>query len=459
MKKQTTKYVCQECGGISPQWLGKCPVCGKFGTLIEEIEEPINAFGKIDKSEVTKPVALSEIKNEKITRVKSGIDELDTVLGGGIVPHSIILIGGDPGIGKSTLLTQVSGQLSKNYNVLYVTAEESLSQVKLRCERLDVKGENLKILNECRLESIESCAADFDYIIIDSIQAIYLNELQSSAGSVAQVRECASRLMRLAKSKRKTIFIVGHVTKDGNIAGPKVLEHIMDTVLYFEGEPSDNTKLLRAVKNRFGSAQEVGVFEMTEKGVFGVKDYNGLFVSENRGVSAGSVVTPSVSGNRCMPVEIQSLMTKTVFGLPRRMPLGIDYNKMVLTIAVLERKAYLPFYNQDVYVNAMGGIKLTEPACDLALALSLASANKNTPVDKSVIAFGELGLTGEVRGVTQAEKRVADSIKLGFKTVILPKYNYNSVKKYVDKINIVPVAYLSQAIKYLFGNAQNEENQ
>lgn len=459
MKKQTTKYVCQECGGISPQWLGKCPVCGKFGTLIEEIEEPINAFGKIDKSEVTKPVALSEIKNEKITRVKSGIDELDTVLGGGIVPHSIILIGGDPGIGKSTLLTQVSGQLSKNYNVLYVTAEESLSQVKLRCERLDVKGENLKILNECRLESIENCAADFDYIIIDSIQAIYLSELQSSAGSVAQVRECASRLMRLAKSKRKTIFIVGHVTKDGNIAGPKVLEHIMDTVLYFEGEPSDNTKLLRAVKNRFGSAQEVGVFEMTEKGVFGVKDYNGLFVSENRGVSAGSVVTPSVSGNRCMPVEIQSLMTKTVFGLPRRMPLGIDYNKMVLTIAVLERKAYLPFYNQDVYVNAMGGIKLTEPACDLALALSLASANKNTPVDKSVIAFGELGLTGEVRGVTQAEKRVADSIKLGFKTVILPKYNYNSVKKYGDKINIVPVAYLSQAIKYLFGNAQNEENQ
>ena len=213
--------------------------------------------------------------------------------------------------------------------------------------------------------------------MIDSIQAIYLSELQSSAGSVTQVRECASKLMRLAKNKRKTVFIVGHVTKDGNIAGPKVLEHIMDTVLYFEGEQSDNTKLIRAVKNRFGSSEQVGVFEMTEKGVIGVKDFNGLFMSENRGASAGSMVVPSISGNRCMPVEIQTLISKTVFGMPRRMPLGIDYNKMVLILAVLERKAYLPFYNQDVYVNAMGGIKLSEPACDLPMALALASANKN----------------------------------------------------------------------------------
>jgi DNA repair protein RadA/Sms len=263
--------------------------------------------------------------------------------------------------------------------------------------------------------------------------------------------------MRLAKNKLKTVFIVGHVTKEGNIAGPKVLEHIMDTVLYFEGEPSDNTKLLRAVKNRFGSAQEVGVFEMTENGIFGVKDFSGLFMSENRGLSAGSIVTPSISGNRCMPVEIQSLISKTVFGLPRRMPLGIDYNRMVLIIAVLERKAYLPFYNTDVYLNAMGGIKLTEPSCDLAMALALASANKNVPIDKTVSAFGELGLTGEVRGVTHAEKRVADSIKLGFKKIIIPKYNYNACKKYADKIELVPVSYLSQAIKSLFSDKKGEE--
>lgn len=456
--KSSTKYVCNECGGISPQWLGKCPVCGKFGTLVEEIEEQVSAFGKSVEKISVKPQPLPLIERKHITRIKSGIDELDTVLGGGIVPFSIILIGGDPGIGKSTILTQVSGELSKSRKVLYVSAEESLSQVKLRCDRLGITSEKLMILNECRLESIESVSDEFEFIVIDSIQAIYLNELQGAAGSVGQVRECASRLMRLAKSKHKTIFIIGHVTKDGNIAGPKVLEHIMDAVLYFEGEPSDNTKLLRAVKNRFGSAQEVGVFEMTDKGIKGVSDYNGLFMSENRGTSPGSIVTPSISGNRCMPVEIQSLISKTVFGLPRRMPLGIDYNRTVLIIAVLERRAYIPFFNQDVYVNAMGGIKLTEPSADLAIALSLASANKNIPIEKTVAAFGELGLTGEVRGVTQAEKRVSDSIKLGFKTVILPKYNYNSVKKFSDKINIVPVSFLSQAVKFLFGNTQQDNS-
>ena len=455
--KNSSKYVCQDCGGISPQWLGKCPVCGKFGTLVEEIEESVSAFGKSEKLVTVNPTPLNDIKYETFKRVSSGIAEFDTVLGGGIVPYSIILLGGDPGIGKSTVLTQISGELAKQNKVLYVSAEESLSQVKLRCDRLGINSNNLMVLNECRLEAVESACEDFNYIIIDSIQAVYLSELQSSAGSVTQVRECASKLMRLAKNKRKTIFIVGHVTKDGNIAGPKVLEHIMDTVLYFEGEPSDNTKLLRAVKNRFGSAQEVGVFEMTDKGIKGVKDYNGLFMSENRGLSAGSIVTPSVSGNRCMPVEIQSLISKTVFGLPRRMPLGVDYNRLVLIIAVLERKAYLPFYNQDVYLNAMGGIKLTEPSADLAMALSLASANKNIIIDKTVAAFGEVGLTGEVRGVTYAEKRVADSIKLGFKKIILPKSKYNACKKFADKIELVPVSYLSQAIKHLFQDKKAEE--
>lgn len=450
MAKSSSRYVCQECGGASPQWLGKCPYCGKFGTMVEEVETPETVKGSISIPS-SKPTLLKDIVKEDYKRISTGMGELDTVLGGGIVPYSIVLIGGDPGIGKSTVLTQVAGTLSKQMKVLYVSAEESLSHVKLRCDRLGIKDENFTVLNECRLEQIEQTSKDYDFIVVDSIQAIYLSELNSSAGSVAQVKECASRLMRLAKTHNKTVFIIGHVTKDGNIAGPKVLEHIMDTVLYFEGEPQDSLKLLRAVKNRFGSAQEVGVFEMQEDGIKEVKDYNGVFMSEERGAQAGSVVTQSVSGNRCMPVEIQTLISKTVFGMPRRMPLGIDYNRMVLILAVLERKAYLPFFNQDVYMNAMGGIKLTEPASDLAVALSLASANKNVPVEKTVTAFGEIGLTGEIRAVAFAEKRVLNAIKLGFKKIIVPKRNYDSVKKYLDKIEIITVSHIYEAIKKTLG--------
>lgn len=449
--KKNSRYVCSECGSASPQWLGKCPYCGTFGTFVERDIEEDNVSKKSGVS-YQNPKSLKDIENEKFERVLTGINELDGVLGGGIVPYSIVLIGGDPGVGKSTILTQVFGNLAKTKKVLYVSAEESLSQVKLRANRLNVDSENFFVLNENKLENIESVLGDYEFIVIDSIQTVYLESVTGSAGSVSQVRECANKLMNIAKTMQKTIFIIGHVTKDGAIAGPKVLEHIMDAVLYFEGDSTDNTKILRAVKNRFGSQQEVGVFEMTDKGVFGVSNYNGIFMSDNRGQVAGSIVTPYMSGNRCMPVEIQSLVSKTVFGMPRRMPLGIDYNKMVLSIAVLERKCYVPFYNQDVYVNAMGGIKLNEPASNLAICLSLASANKNVPVDKTVIAFGEVGLTGEVRPVSSAEKRVADAIKFGFKTVILPKRNYDAVKKYSDKIEIVAVSYLNQAIKFLFGD-------
>ncbi|MBR6736882.1 MAG: DNA repair protein RadA [Clostridia bacterium] len=455
MAKISSKFVCQECGTVSPQWLGKCPGCGKFGTLVEETDAPEEVVGSIAVP-TSKPTALKDIENVKYARISTGIKELDTVLGGGVVPYSIVLIGGDPGIGKSTILTQVSGEIAKTQRVLYVSAEESLSHVKLRCERLSITAENLMVLNECRLEHIEKVAEDYDFIVIDSIQAIYLSSLSGSAGSVGQVKECASRLMRLAKSKHKTVFVIGHVTKDGGLAGPKVLEHIVDTVLYFEGEPQDSLKLLRAVKNRFGSAQEVGVFEMTDVGIKEVSDFSGVFMSENRGAQAGSVVTQSVSGNRVVPVEVQSLISKTVFGMPRRMPIGVDYNRMVLILAVLERRAYLPFFNQDVYVNAMGGIKLTEPSSDLAVCLSLASAVKNTPIEKTTTAFGEVGLTGEVRAVSFAEKRVQNAIKLGFKKVIIPKRNYENVKKYADKITIVPVSFVSQAIKEGLPNATNE---
>ena len=454
-QKITTKYVCSDCGSATPVWMGRCPTCGKFGTITEEIETPKETSVSKAKAIYSKPIKLSEVSREKLTRIKTGIEEFDLTLGGGIVPSSLVLIGGDPGIGKSTLMTQVAGVLSKTLKVLYASAEESQGQVKIRCDRLGVNSDNLMLMNETCLNNIIDEATDFDVLIVDSIQAVYLEEMNGSAGSVGQVRECASKLMRFAKSTKTAVFIVGHVTKEGAIAGPKVLEHIMDTVLYFEGQPEDNYKLLRAVKNRFGSAQEVGVFEMRENGIFGVKDYNGIFVSEERGNDAGSVVTPSVSGNRCMPVEIQTLLSKTVFGMPRRMPLGIDYNRTAFLLAVLEKRAYMPFYSYDVYVTAMGGIKLSEPSADLAIALALASSYKNMPIEKTTCAFGEIGLTGEVRPVMQAEKRVAESIRLGFKKVIVPARNLSQVEKYKDKIEIIPVKHVYQAIKILFDGDKN----
>lgn len=453
MAKAKSVYVCSECGAQSPQWLGRCPNCGKFGTLVEEIEEtaaPQKTAKRERSVNVSRPVPLSEVKEEKVARISSGISELDNVLGGGIVPGSLVLIGGDPGIGKSTLLTEVSAHLSKSHRVLYVSAEESCSQVKMRYNRLKLDSPNLLLLGETCLEDIEDAIGEEKFVVIDSIQAVYTSTLSSAAGSVGQVRECAGKLQRIAKSRGITFFIIGHVTKEGALAGPKVLEHIMDTVLYFEGEKEDNYKILRAVKNRFGSVQEVGVFEMTGEGLFGVTDYSGVFLSESRGEAAGSAVTPSETGNRCMMVEIQTLMAKTAYGLPRRMPLGIDYNKLVLLIAVLEKRCGLAFYNQDVYMNAMGGIRLNEPAVDLALCSALASAYKNVPVDKYTAVFGEVGLTGEVRGVTFAEKRVNECVKMGFKRVIFPAKNFKSVKKFEDKIDLVPVRYVNQMISKLF---------
>lgn len=449
--KITSKYVCSECGAVTPGWLGRCPSCGKFGTINEEIEETVTVTEKSSrKPTYEKPVPLSEVEHEQLTRIDSGIDELNTVLGGGIVPSSLVLIGGDPGIGKSTVMTQVACTLSEKYKVLYASAEESRAQVKMRCNRLGEKSDKLMLMNETCLDNIIEEAENYDFLIVDSIQAVYLSDLSGSSGTVGQVKECASRLMRFAKSTKTTVFIVGHVTKEGAIAGPKVLEHIMDTVLYFEGQPQDNYKLLRAVKNRFGSAQEVGVFEMREDGIHGVKDYNGIFVSEERGKEPGSLVTPSISGNRCMPVEIQTLLSKTVFGIPRRMPLGLDYNRTMLILAVLEKRAYMPFYTFDVYVTVMGGLKLTEPSSDLAVALALASSYKNEAVAGDVCAFGEIGLTGEIRPVTQAEKRVDTAIKLGYKKVLLPARNAEHLEKYAQKIEIVPIKHIYQAIKYLF---------
>ena len=451
-KAPVSQFVCSQCGYTAPKWLGKCPDCGNFNTMQEELVRPIepSVSTRMGVSVMkTRALPLSQIGSQTFERVKSGIAEFDTVLGGGIVKGSLVLLGGDPGIGKSTLLTQVSAHLSKTHRVLYVSAEESCSQVKMRCDRLGLTSDNLFLLNETCLEDIETAVDGNEFVIIDSVQAIYTQTLSSAAGSVAQVRECAAALMRIAKSRNITFFIIGHVTKEGSLAGPKVLEHIMDTVLYFEGQPEDNFKLLRAVKNRFGSAQEVGVFEMTDSGIKSVGDYSALFLSESRGLAAGSAVTPSESGNRCMNVEIQTLISKTAYGMPRRMSLGVDYNKLVVLIAVLEKRCGIPFFNADVYINAMGGIKLGEPSVDLAICAALASAATDVPIDKYTALFGEVGLTGEIRPVTFAEKRVNECIKTGFKRVILPMKNVKACQKYADKIELVPVQYVGQMIKAL----------
>ncbi|MDE5547915.1 MAG: DNA repair protein RadA [Clostridia bacterium] len=453
MAKSTTQFVCAECGYTSPKWLGRCPDCGKFNTLAEEAIAPAQPtkFKGAFRS-TSRPLPLSEVKYESYERVSSGISELDVVLGGGIVRGSLVLVGGDPGVGKSTLLTQVAAHLAKNHKVLYLSAEESCSQVKLRCERLGLNSDKLLLLNETNIDDAEAALSDAEYVIVDSIQAVYTDALSSSAGSVGQVRECASKLMRIAKSRGITFFIVGHVTKEGTLAGPKVLEHIMDAVLYFEGERTESFKILRAVKNRFGSVQEVGVFEMTSEGIFGLTDYSELFLSDARGVAAGAVVTPSETGNRCMMVELQTLMCKTAFGLPRRMALGIDFNRLAVLVAVLEKRCGIPLGAQDIYVNAMGGIKLNEPSADLAVCAALASAEKMIPVEKYTAVFGEVGLTGEVRAVSYADKRVNECLKMGFKRVLLPAKNMKACEKYKDKIELVPVTYVSQMIKTLFKN-------
>jgi DNA repair protein RadA/Sms len=450
-KTPTTQFVCSECGYTAPKWLGKCPDCGNFNTMQEEVvRTEVSTPVRTGVSQMkTRALPLSQVGYEKFERVKSGVSEFDTVLGGGIVRGSLVLLGGDPGIGKSTLLTQVSAHLAKTAKVLYVSAEESCSQVRMRCERLGLTSDNLLLLNETCLEDMETSLDDAEFVVIDSVQAIYTETLSSAAGSVAQVRECASKIMRIAKSRNITFFIIGHVTKEGSLAGPKVLEHIMDTVLYFEGQQEDNFRILRAVKNRFGSAQEVGVFEMTDTGIESVSDYAGLFLSDTRGVAAGSAVTPSESGNRCMNVELQTLISKTAYGMPRRMSLGVDYNKLVVLIAVLEKRCGIPFFNADVYINAMGGIKLVEPSVDLAICAALASAASDIPIDKYTAIFGEVGLTGEIRPVHYADKRVNECIKTGFKRVILPAKNMKTCQKFQDKIELIPVQYVGQMIKAL----------
>lgn len=454
MAKIKTKFVCQDCGYESAKWMGKCPGCGKWNTLVEEFESKgtNRSYPGIEKGN-SRPSPITKIVGEEEPRLFTDMEELNRVLGGGIVPGSLILVGGDPGIGKSTLLLQTSQQVAgRNQKVLYISGEESLRQIKLRADRLGVVHGELYVFAETNLLLLEQQieAIHPAVVIIDSIQTIFHPDITSAPGSVSQVRECTSHLMRLAKTKDVAIFIVGHVTKEGSIAGPRMLEHMVDAVLYFEGERHHSYRILRAVKNRFGSTNEIGIFEMVEHGLREVTNPSEMFLSERSGGVAGSIVVASMEGTRPVLVELQALVTPTGFATPRRMATGVDYNRVTMIMAVLEKRAGLLMQNQDAYVNVAGGVRLDEPAIDLAIAMSLASSFRDRKTNPYDVVIGEIGLTGEVRGVSRIEQRVKEAKKLGFKRVIIPHKNLTGWD-YPSGIEVIGVSNITEALRETLG--------
>lgn len=451
MSKIKKVFICQECGYISPKWLGRCPGCQEWNTMLEEIDPHSRA--KESTSNITslgtRPEPITDIVIDKEDRYSSGMEELDRVMGGGIVKGSLTLIGGDPGIGKSTLLLQVCNWLGTNHGtVLYVSGEESAKQIKLRADRLGANAKGLYLLCETNLDIILGHIENLrpDFVVIDSIQTTFNPDLSSAPGSVSQVRASTTVLMNMAKSRGITVFIVGHVTKEGALAGPRVLEHMVDTVLYFEGERHHTYRILRGVKNRFGSTNEIGVFEMQEKGIVQVENPSELLLSgRTKGVS-GSVVLCSMEGTRPILVEIQALVSTTAFGMARRMATGVDYNRVALLMAVLEKKIGMQLYNQDIYVNVAGGFKIDEPAADLAIISAVASSFRNAPTPSNLVVMGEVGLTGEIRGIAQIEKRIKECAKLGFKTCVIPKANELSVNIADGDMEIIGVSNIGEAL-------------
>ncbi|MHB0912804.1 MAG: DNA repair protein RadA [Armatimonadota bacterium] len=424
MAKTQTKFVCQQCGGVSPKWLGKCPECGQWNSLVEEVVRAAPAR-RAERAVYAAPKPISEIVIGEQHRSGTGIGEFDRVLGGGVVPGSVVLIGGDPGIGKSTLLTQVANNLSAGRRTLYVSGEESPEQIKLRAIRLGVQSDGLYLVSETNIEEIEACIDSLKpgAVIIDSIQTVYDPNLESAPATVGQVRACTGALVRIAKSTHTPVFIVGHVTKEGAIAGPRVLEHMVDTVLYFEGDRHLSYRILRAVKNRFGSTDELGIFDMGEEGLREVANPSEIFLSERPLQGAGSVVAATVEGSRPLLVEVQALVAPSHFSAPRRMVAGVDFNRTMLILAVLEKRVGISLANQDVYVSVAGGVKIMEPALDLAIAVAVASSLTDLPVDPSTVVVGEVGLAGEVRSVNRLEQRIKEAARLGFERAIIPKSN------------------------------------
>lgn len=433
MSKIKTYFQCQACGYTSPKWLGKCPDCDAWNTLVEEKSNPkplqtrgYNPTGR------SRPQPLSAISGGKEKRTSTGISELDRVLGGGVVEGSVVLVGGDPGIGKSTLLIQAASNLSRETDkVLYVSGEESPEQIKLRAERLSIDSDGIILLSETNLEGIINITSDLlpRIMVVDSIQTMYTEELASAPGSVGQVRECAARLMSFAKQSGIPLFIIGHVTKDGAIAGPRVLEHIVDTVLYFEGDRGHSFRVLRTVKNRFGSTNEIGVFEMTDSGLVGIENPSELFLSERPENAAGSTVVSCIEGTRPILIELQALVSPTTFGMPRRTCIGVDFNRVTLLVAVLEKIAGMHLGGMDVFVNVVGGIKINEPAVDLGIIGAVASSFREVPVNAKTLVSGEVGLSGEIRAVSQIDARLKESSKIGFKKAILPMTNAARLKE------------------------------
>ncbi len=454
MAKAKTIYSCTECGGQTPKWQGQCPHCLEWNTLIESVAEAAapgakNRFSALAAS--GKVQMLSEVEAAEVPRTPTGIEEFDRVLGGGLVQGAVVLIGGDPGIGKSTLLLQVLAHLSKQQNTLYVSGEESSQQIALRAKRLSLDARGLRLLPEIQLEKIQAAIAATgqddkpDVVVIDSIQTVYSEQLTSAPGSVAQVRECAAQLTRLAKSQNITMILVGHVTKEGALAGPRVLEHIVDTVLYFEGDTHSSFRLIRAFKNRFGAVNELGVFAMTEKGLREVSNPSALFLSQHGQQVAGSCVMVTQEGTRPLLVEIQALLDEAHSPNVRRLSLGLEQNRLAMLLAVLHRHAGIACFDQDVFINAVGGVKITEPGADLAVILAMVSSLRNKPLPEKLVVFGEVGLAGEVRPVQRGQERLREAAKLGFTQAIIPKAN--APKQKIPGMEIIAVERVEQAVE------------
>lgn len=452
-KAKKTVFFCQQCGYESAKWMGQCPGCREWNTFVEEpAEEKRSTHSSASRvGQTVEPLPLSKVEMTDQERFTTGIGELDRVLGGGIVPASLVLVGGDPGIGKSTLLLQVCRNLAEaHHSVLYISGEESMQQIKIRAERIGSFTDDLELFCETNLSDIASVLRKKKprVVVIDSIQTMYSEDVNSAPGSVSQVRQATALLLQLAKSLGITIFIVGHVTKEGVVAGPRVLEHMVDTVLYFEGDRHAAYRILRGVKNRFGSTNEIGVFEMQQAGLVEVKNPSEYMLNGRPEGASGSIVTCSIEGTRPILLEIQALVCKTGFGLPRRTAAGADLNRVNLLMAVLEKRMGLPLSNYDAYVNIAGGIRMNEPAADLGIVMAIASSYKNKPIAEDTIVFGEVGLSGEVRAVTMPEQRVAEAKKLGFKTCIVPAVALKSIGK-VDGIEVIGVNSVNQAMNYI----------
>ncbi|RQV10512.1 DNA repair protein RadA [Burkholderia cenocepacia] len=451
MAKQKTVYVCSECGGQTPKWQGQCPSCQAWNTLVESVAESPAAHRFQSLAKRAPVQRLADIEAADVPRFSTGIGEFDRVLGGGLVPGGVVLIGGDPGIGKSTLLLQSLADIANERRALYISGEESAAQIALRAQRLALldggaPAAELKLLAEIQLEKIQA-AIDTerpDVAVIDSIQTVYSEALTSAPGSVAQVRECAAQLTRIAKQSGTAIIMVGHVTKEGNLAGPRVLEHIVDTVLYFEGDTHSSFRLVRAFKNRFGAVNELGVFAMTERGLRGVANPSALFLSQHEQVVPGSCVLVTQEGTRPLLVEIQALVDTAHVPNPRRLAVGLEQNRLAMLLAVLHRHAGIAAFDQDVFLNAVGGVKITEPAADLAVLLAIHSSMRNKALPKGLIVFGEVGLAGEIRPSPRGQERLREAAKLGFTSALIPKAN--APKQPIEGLNVMAVERLEQAI-------------